>query len=257
MRPKLLLAVLLIFSVLFAGSCASTKKSTPRSQAKNLPKAADPEPEFKYEFDVVVAVDPEEQQASRPDYEDTSKPRPQPKPDEPPAPAFYESIYVPVSESASGKESSAAKQQESQEEAAQIAQQRQQTQQQASPGAVLVPAPEMPPSSIRGSAANRNTNLSALGSVSTEGVTDYIKSRNKTPVLSEANTRKLINLYLNEAAKEDVNYDFAIAQMLYWTAFLTDKQRMGTNNYAGLQPTKEWDGKFSTMEEGVQAHIQH
>ena len=108
-----------------------------------------------------------------------------------------------------------------------------------------------------GGRERRNTNLVGPGSVNVEGVMDYIKIRNRNPVLNEESTRRIINSFIDEAVKEDVNYDFAIAQMLYWTAFLTHKQRVESNNLAGLQATNEWRGTFPTAEEGVQAHIQH
>ena len=280
MRIKIILTVILILSVLFAGSCATAKKNDPL--LKN-PKEYVPDTgsgtEFVYEFDVVVAVDPEEQQAPRPDYEEEYKPRPQPKPDEPPAPAFFESIYVPVSESGSNSASEQqraqqleaerlAQQQEAdrlallaqQEEAQRLSQQKQQEEERlAQQRRQEEERLSKQQASMSGSspAAGRNTNVIGSGSLNVEGVVDYIKFKNKNPALSEANTRRLIGLYVDEAAKEDVNYDFAIAQMLYWTAFLTDKQRVETNNFAGLQPTKDWNGRFPTMAEGVQAHIQH
>jgi len=108
-----------------------------------------------------------------------------------------------------------------------------------------------------GGRERRNSNLVSPGSVNVEGVMDYIKIRNRNPVLNEESTRRIINSYIDEAVKEDINYDFAIAQMLYWTAFLTNKQRVETNNLAGLQTTNTWGGTFKTPEDGVKAHIQH
>jgi len=108
-----------------------------------------------------------------------------------------------------------------------------------------------------GGRERRNSNLVSPGSVNVEGVMDYIKIRNRNPLINEESTRRIINSYIDEAVKEDVNYDFAIAQMLYWTAFLTNKQRVESNNLAGLLTTNMWGGTFKTPEDGVKAHIQH
>ncbi|MCL2800200.1 MAG: glucosaminidase domain-containing protein [Treponema sp.] len=92
---------------------------------------------------------------------------------------------------------------------------------------------------------------------------DYIKLRNRNPVINDSAIRRLINTYISEAAAEDVNYDIAIAQMLYWTAFLSNRQRVESNNFGGLSSTREWNGRFPYMmrndglTEGVRAHIQH
>ena len=103
----------------------------------------------------------------------------------------------------------------------------------------------------------RRENIIGQGTLNANGVIDYVRARNRNPVLSEANMRRLVNLYIDEAAKEEVNHDIAIAQMLFWTAFLSSRQRVESNNFAGLSRTQNWDGSFPNMERGVKAHIQH
>jgi len=103
----------------------------------------------------------------------------------------------------------------------------------------------------------RNTNIIGQGTLNVNGVIDYIRVRNRNPVLNEANIRRLVTLYIDEAAKEEVNHDIAIAQMLFWTAFLSSRQRVESNNFAGLSRTQNWNGSFPNMERGVKAHIQH
>ena len=111
--------------------------------------------------------------------------------------------------------------------------------------------------------AARSTNILGAGSLKADGVIEYVKSKNLSPALNDANLRRLVNLYFSEAASEDVNHDLAVAQMLYWTNFLSDKDRVLTNNFGGLAETEEWNGRFpygtryDGMTEGVKAHVQH
>ncbi|MCL1813973.1 MAG: glucosaminidase domain-containing protein, partial [Treponema sp.] len=83
----------------------------------------------------------------------------------------------------------------------------------------------------------------------------YIKSQN--PSVNIKTAKDLINTYFKEAKVEEVNPDIAIAQMLYATDNLRN-ERMRTHNYAGLSTEGvRWGGSFSTMSQGVRAHIQH
>jgi len=110
---------------------------------------------------------------------------------------------------------------------------------------------------------DRSTFILGEGSLKLEGVIEYIKFKTRSPVLTDTNIRRLVNLYFSEAILEDVNHDLAIAQMLYWTNFLADRERVETNNFGGLDRTREWNGRFpydrryDGMTEGVKAHIQH
>jgi len=119
------------------------------------------------------------------------------------------------------------------------------------------PQPRVQSNTINQIANIRNTNIIGTGTLNVDGVIDYIRVRNRNPVLNEANLRRLITLYIDEAAIEEVNHDIAIAQMLFWTAFLSNRQRVENHNFAGLSRTQEWHGRFQSMQEGVKAHIQH
>jgi len=48
----------------------------------------------------------------------------------------------------------------------------------------------------------------------------------------------IVNLYDDEARKENVNLDIAIAQMCEGTNFLRDQERELTNNYGDLHDIK-------------------
>jgi len=108
----------------------------------------------------------------------------------------------------------------------------------------------------------RNTNVIGQGSISVNGVMDYLNVRNKNPVKGQAFARRIVSLYMEEAAAQDVNPDLAIAQMLYWTAFFSNRERVESNNFGGLSRTRDWNGRFpyrmdNGETEGVRAHIQH
>ncbi|MCL2441866.1 MAG: glucosaminidase domain-containing protein [Treponema sp.] len=115
-----------------------------------------------------------------------------------------------------------------------------------------------PPPPGNGNTVNQTGNRSRLllgpGSLNVNDIITYIRTQN--PVIDQ-NTIRLIELYISEALIENINYDIAIAQMLYSTNFLRNQQRVLTHNYAGFSQTSEWNGIFSNMNEGVRAHIQH
>jgi len=92
------------------------------------------------------------------------------------------------------------------------------------------------------------------GSLGKAGIIAYIKKQN--PSINDNFLNKLIDTYFEEAAFENINYDIAIAQMLYATGFLKN-QRVSSHNYGGLVELPGWNGKFASMTEGVRAHIQH
>ncbi|MDR1840137.1 MAG: hypothetical protein LBQ93_11205 [Treponema sp.] len=95
------------------------------------------------------------------------------------------------------------------------------------------------------------------GCVTKEGVIHYLKSKPSKPALSPRDIGRLIDKYFDEADVERINIDIAIAQMLYRTDSLRNAQRVSTHNYAGLDVTSVWNGRFNSMTEGVRAHIQH
>jgi len=102
--------------------------------------------------------------------------------------------------------------------------------------------------------AGRSGLVEGKGSLSKNQITAYVKKQN--PSVNDNLLNKLIDTYIEEAAFENINHDIAIAQMLYATSFLKN-QRISSHNYGGLIELPGWNGSFSSMTEGVRAHIQH
>ena len=72
----------------------------------------------------------------------------------------------------------------------------------------------------------------------------------------------IINTYIEVSTKEGVNSDVAIAQMLYHTQCLAFSSHLSKdyNNFASIggEDISVWTlHKFSTIEAGVYAHVQH
>jgi len=103
----------------------------------------------------------------------------------------------------------------------------------------------------------RSRNIIAPGTLNEETVFTFIKSKNPSPFISDAYIRNLIGYYFSEANREDVNHDFAVAQMLHVTNFLRNRQLVNNNNFGGLNNTNTWQGMFPNQIMGVRAHIQH
>jgi len=127
-----------------------------------------------------------------------------------------------------------------------------------------------PPQSRQGSAASSSddniqvpagsrygtVSIKGPGSLTKQAVIEYIRYRN--PNASPRDIEKLVGVYFEEAVKEGINPDLAIAQMCRTTNFLGIERIMQTCNYAGFASTPEWQGRFSGgMRQGVIAHIQH
>lgn len=81
------------------------------------------------------------------------------------------------------------------------------------------------------------------------------------PSLSLEYIKKIVSTYIEESRKEGVNHDIAISQMLLETGFLGYKGQVSShqNNFGGLGAldSGEMGAFFSSLEEGVRAHIQH
>jgi len=100
----------------------------------------------------------------------------------------------------------------------------------------------------------KSRNILNSGSINPKDAAAYIISQNPNAGnIAEG----LINTYISEANIEGINYDLAIAQMLYATDFLRNDKRVSAHNYAGFSDTNSWFGSFNNMLEGVRAHIQH
>jgi hypothetical protein len=98
-------------------------------------------------------------------------------------------------------------------------------------------------------------------SLNRQNVITFVRTKNR--VLNSGDITAIINKYFDEADYEGVNVDIAIAQMLHWTDYLKNKERVATRNYGGLSRIGNWNGRFpyhiprDGMTEGVRAHIQH
>jgi len=97
-------------------------------------------------------------------------------------------------------------------------------------------------------------NILNSGSINPQAAAAYVISQNPN---AGNIAEKLISVYISEANIEGINYDLAIAQMLYATDFLRNDKRVSVHNYAGFTGTNSWFGSFNNMIEGVRAHIQH
>jgi len=99
------------------------------------------------------------------------------------------------------------------------------------------------------------------GTLSRDTIITYIMSKNSNPILTRQQIFALVNEYINEAMREGVNHDIAIAQMCFATGYLSNRQLLGTYNYAGLNAENgisvRYGNKHGNMLEGVWAHIQH
>ncbi|GBU28041.1 hypothetical protein R84B8_01599 [Treponema sp. R8-4-B8] len=93
--------------------------------------------------------------------------------------------------------------------------------------------------------------LTENSSLSHNTITAYIMSKN--PSMSRQDVERLINTYILEAQKESINYEIAIAQMLYATKFLKNRKLLVTHDYMGLNN----GNKYNNMTEGVRAHIRY
>lgn len=87
-------------------------------------------------------------------------------------------------------------------------------------------------------------------------IVKYIKNNNKN-IPSNIDVQNLISVYFNEAEKEGINPDLAIAQMCYSTQFLKNQSLVSAYNYAGFAPINNVKVKLDNPTQGVQAHIQH
>ena len=131
---------------------------------------------------------------------------------------------------------------------------------------VAVAQPSANQNTVRQNTASlRSNNIIAAGVLLPDDIFNFIKSRNRNPAFTDDYIRRLISIYIEEAKFEDVNHDFAIAQMLHRTNILGNNSVAASNNFAGLSRTDSWNGNFPRtaefrnegMREGVRAHIQH
>ena len=97
-----------------------------------------------------------------------------------------------------------------------------------------------------------------------EAVADFMTKYSRPPSwFGKKDIETLVAAYFQEAKKEGINPDIALAQLWYATQSLTHYALLSNCNYANLEPVKgmegvrDWDGRFLSSETGVRAHIQH
>jgi len=104
------------------------------------------------------------------------------------------------------------------------------------------------------SSSGRSRNVIDDGSLCLDSVARFISSRNRNEKLNDI--KELLLIYEDEAKREGVNYDIAVAQMCRATNYLNIKNNY---NYAGLSPegTGGRSIQFKNKKDGVRSHIQH
>jgi len=119
----------------------------------------------------------------------------------------------------------------------------------------IVPGGENEVQALPSAQRGRGGFIEGKGSLSKNQITAYVKKQN--PSVNETFLDSLISVYIQEAAFENINHDIAIAQMLYATSCLKGSKYVSANNFGGLLELPSWNGVFSSMTDGVRAHIQH
>ena len=98
-------------------------------------------------------------------------------------------------------------------------------------------------------------NIEGRGWLEKSNIVSYIKSKNTA--ISNREVEIIIDTYIREAQRENINHDIAIAQMCYATDYLKNQQRLSAHNYAGFDAVNGVPVRYNNMGDGVRAHIQH
>jgi hypothetical protein len=106
-------------------------------------------------------------------------------------------------------------------------------------------------------------NIIGAGTLTTNVVVAYIRRNN--PNVSTRYAENLIDTYISEAKRENINWDIAIAQICYATDYLRNQQLINARNYAGFSAINGAPVRYDTVvpgvdrsvDIGVRAHIQH
>lgn len=96
------------------------------------------------------------------------------------------------------------------------------------------------------------------GNSSSETLAHFLSNGNGE--LGEELVNEFASIYIEEAKLEGINWDIAFVQMCLETGFLKygGLVEIGQNNFCGLGSFDNKQGaSFSTIREGVRAHIQH
>ena len=102
---------------------------------------------------------------------------------------------------------------------------------------------------------NNVKNIEGKGFLEKADIVSYIRSKNAA--VSSREIEVIIDTYIREAQRENINHDIAIAQMCYATDNLKNQQRLSAHNYAGFDAVNGVPVRYANMGEGVRAHIQH
>lgn len=101
--------------------------------------------------------------------------------------------------------------------------------------------------------------IMAKGKAAPEAMASFMITHNSG--LDKSMLNKLVKTYVIESNREGVNYEVAFCQMCLETGFLKFEGSVSRfqNNFCGLGCVDAWSGGdwFSSMEEGVRAHVQH
>ena len=97
--------------------------------------------------------------------------------------------------------------------------------------------------------------IEGRGSLDKAEIVAYIRSKN--PAVSRSDVEALIDTYIREAQRENINHDIAIAQMCHATDYMRNQQFLNFHNYAGFAAINRTAVRYANMTEGVRAHIQH
>jgi hypothetical protein len=104
-----------------------------------------------------------------------------------------------------------------------------------------------------------STELTSPGISSREQLAAFLMSRN--PRLDKHFVGRVVDAYVADCSLEGINHDVAFSQMCLETGYLRSKGqiRAGLFNFCGLGITKngEIGVCFTTIEDGIRAHIQH
>ena len=98
-------------------------------------------------------------------------------------------------------------------------------------------------------------NIEGPGALEKANIVSYIMTKNSA--ISSREVETIIDTYIREAQRENINHDIAIAQMCYATSHLMNQQRLSAHNYAGFDAVNGVPVRYANMGEGVRAHIQH
>ncbi len=101
--------------------------------------------------------------------------------------------------------------------------------------------------------------IQGTGKASAAQLTDFLRKHNSGQFVDRF--PKIADLYVEEAAKEDINHDIAFCQMCLETAYLAfhGVVEPSQNNFAGLGAINQnkQGASFPDAKTGVKAHIQH